>query len=58
MIFFWVFGDDVEEAMGPVRFIGFYLRSGILAGLAFVAFTPHSQQKRDDAFRWLNRWLT
>lgn len=44
MIFLWVFGDDIEEAMGPARFIGFYLASGVLAALVFVAFTPHSQQ--------------
>lgn len=43
MIFLWVFGDDVEEAMGSLRFIGFYLASGIAAGLVFTASTPHSQ---------------
>jgi membrane associated rhomboid family serine protease len=44
MIFLWVFGDDVEEAMGPLRFIAFYIGSGIVAGLAFTASAPHSQQ--------------
>ena len=44
MIFLWVFGDDVEEAMGPLRFIGFYLGSGVLAALAYVASAPHSLQ--------------
>jgi rhomboid family protein len=43
MIFLWVFGDDVEEAMGSLRFIGFYLACGVLAALAFTAATPHSQ---------------
>jgi len=43
MIFLWVFGDDVEEAMGPLRFIGFYVGSGIIAALAFTATAPHSQ---------------
>ena len=42
MLFLWIFGDDVEEAMGPLRFILFYLASGIAAGLAFVASAPHS----------------
>ncbi len=42
MLFLAIFGDDVEEAMGPLRFIGFYLVSGIAAGLAFTASTPHS----------------
>ena len=44
MIFLWVFGDDVEEAMGPVRFIAFYIGSGIAAALLFVASAPHSQE--------------
>ena len=43
MIFLWVFGDDVEEAMGPLRFIAFYIGSGVLAALAFIVSAPHSQ---------------
>ena len=42
MIFLWVFGDDVEEAMGPLRFLAFYLGSGVVAALAFVGSAPHS----------------
>jgi membrane associated rhomboid family serine protease len=34
MIFLWVFGDNVEDAMGHVRFLLFYLLCGIFAGLA------------------------
>ena len=39
MIFLWVFGDNVEDAMGHVRFIFFYLICGIFAGTthAFVS---------------------
>jgi membrane associated rhomboid family serine protease len=44
MIFLWVFGDDVEEAMGSLRFVGFYLGCGAVAGLAFAASSPHSLQ--------------
>ena len=43
MIFLWVFGDDVEEAMGALRFIAFYFGSGVVAALAFIVMTPHSQ---------------
>ena len=43
MIFLWVFGDDVEEAMGSLRFIGFYFACGTAAALAFTASAPHSQ---------------
>jgi len=37
MIFLWVFGDDVEEALGRLRFLIFYLACGVLAGLTYVA---------------------
>jgi membrane associated rhomboid family serine protease len=43
MIFLWVFGDNVEEAMGRLRFLIFYLLCGILGGLAFFATDVHSQ---------------
>src|SRR5262245_33902010 len=31
MIYLWVFGDDIEEALGPLRFLIFYLLCGIMA---------------------------
>jgi rhomboid family protein len=37
MIFLWVFGDDVEEALGRLRFLIFYLGCGALSGLAYIA---------------------
>ena len=37
MLYLWVFGDNVEDAMGHLRFAGFYLLCGVLAGLAQVA---------------------
>jgi membrane associated rhomboid family serine protease len=43
MVFLWVFGDNVEEAMGRVRFLAFYLLCGIVGGLAFYASGVHSQ---------------
>lgn len=33
MIFLWVFGDNVEDAVGHVKFLVFYLACGIAAGL-------------------------
>jgi membrane associated rhomboid family serine protease len=33
MIFLWVFGDNVEDCMGHMRFLVFYLLCGIFAGL-------------------------
>ncbi|MEM6666403.1 MAG: rhomboid family intramembrane serine protease [Pseudomonadota bacterium] len=38
MAFLWVFGDNVEDAMGHVRFFIFYLACGVLAGLAHAVF--------------------
>jgi len=42
MWFLWVFGDNVEDAMGPVRFLAFYLVCGLLAAAAQVASDPTS----------------
>jgi membrane associated rhomboid family serine protease len=40
--FLWVFGDNVEDAMGPVRFAIFYLLCGLAAALAQIASNPAS----------------
>jgi membrane associated rhomboid family serine protease len=40
MIFLWVFGDDIEEALGRFRFLLFYFLCGIVGGLVFVASGP------------------
>lgn len=42
MLYLFIFGPAVEQALGHVRFLGFYLASGVAAALAMVAFTPHS----------------
>jgi membrane associated rhomboid family serine protease len=31
MLFLWIFGNNVEDAMGPLRFLAFYLLSGVAA---------------------------
>jgi membrane associated rhomboid family serine protease len=31
MLFLWIFGNNVEDSMGPVKFVGFYLLGGIAA---------------------------
>ncbi len=40
MIFLFLFGCCVEDIIGRVRFAAFYLASGIISALAFIAFTP------------------
>ncbi len=42
MLYLFIFGAAVEEAMGHVRFLLFYLICGIASALAMAAFTPHS----------------
>src|SRR3954449_2552399 len=42
MLFLWIFGNNVEDAMGPVRFIVFYLLAGIAALALQVAISPDS----------------
>jgi len=42
MLYLWIFGDNVEDAMGPVRFLIFYLLCGVAAGLAQIAVNPSS----------------
>lgn len=42
MWFLWIFGDNVEDAMGPVRFAIFYLLCGFAAAAAQVMVDPGS----------------
>jgi membrane associated rhomboid family serine protease len=42
MIFLFVFGDDIEEAIGHWRFLLFYLACGIGGGIAYVMSGPNS----------------
>ncbi len=42
MLFLWVFGDNVEDAMGHGRFLIFFLISGVVAGLTHSFFAPGS----------------
>lgn len=44
MLFLWVFGDNVEDAFGHVRFLGFYLVCGMAAALCHAIMLPGSQQ--------------
>ena len=42
MIFLWVFGDNVEDAMGHIRYLFFYLICVIFAGLTHALVSPTS----------------
>lgn len=43
LLFLWVFGDNVEQALGHFTFLAFYLVCGILASLAQAALFAGSQ---------------
>ena len=43
MLFLWVFGDNVEDALGHVKFLVFYMACGVLAGLVHAVIRPDSQ---------------
>src|SRR6516162_9853335 len=42
MVFLWVFGDDVERALGRARYLAFYLLCGAIAGVVvgYVMLRP------------------
>jgi membrane associated rhomboid family serine protease len=42
MLFLWIFGNNVEDSMGPVKFIVFYLLGGVAALALQVAIDPDS----------------
>ncbi|WP_295557591.1 rhomboid family intramembrane serine protease [uncultured Hyphomicrobium sp.] len=43
MLFLWVFGDNVEDAMGHIRYLFFYLACGVLGGLLHAWIDPASE---------------
>jgi membrane associated rhomboid family serine protease len=43
MWFLYIFGDNVEDSLGPSRFIAFYILSGIAAVLIHLATNWHSR---------------
>ena len=42
MWFLWIFGDNVEDAMGPARFVLFYLLCGVAAAATQILTAPAS----------------
>lgn len=46
MLYLWIFGDNVEDAVGHGRYLMFYLVCGIIASLAQVFFTASFEGDR------------
>src|SRR2546421_4638050 len=42
MLFLWIFGNNIEDTLGPGRYLIFYLLCGLIAGLVHVALNPNS----------------
>ena len=42
MLYLWIFGDNLEKVMGPVKFLIFYLLCGFAAAAAHVLSSPGS----------------
>jgi membrane associated rhomboid family serine protease len=42
MLYLWIFGDNVEDAIGHLPFVAFYLASATLAAAAYAALNPSS----------------
>ncbi len=42
MIYLWIFGDNIEDKLGHLRFLLFYLIAGMIATLAHVLLAPAS----------------
>jgi membrane associated rhomboid family serine protease len=43
MLYLWIFGNNVEDRLGRIPFLLFYLVGGITAALTQVVIDPHSQ---------------
>ena len=42
MLYLWIFGDNVEEVLGSVRYVLIYLLCGLTGSLAQIAAAPDS----------------
>ncbi len=42
MLFLWIFGDNIENLLGHIRYIAFYVVCGIAAALAQIVMGPDS----------------
>jgi membrane associated rhomboid family serine protease len=43
MLFLWIYGNNIEDYFGPVKFIVFYLVSGLAAIALYTLFNPSSE---------------
>ncbi|KAB2862552.1 MAG: rhomboid family intramembrane serine protease, partial [Anaerolineae bacterium] len=41
-LYLWIFGDNVEDALGHIRYLLFYLAGGVAAAITHIVFDPNS----------------
>jgi membrane associated rhomboid family serine protease len=42
MLFLWIFGNNIEDRLGRVRYLLFYVVAGVVATMTHIALQPHS----------------
>ena len=42
MLYLWIFGNNIEDLMGPIRFLVFYLLCGFVASFTHIVISPNS----------------
>jgi len=42
MLYLWIFGNNIEDLLGPIKFLVFYLVCGLVAALAHILTEPGS----------------
>ncbi|MDD3642055.1 MAG: rhomboid family intramembrane serine protease, partial [Candidatus Krumholzibacteria bacterium] len=42
MLYLWIFGNNIEDVLGPVKFIAFYFSGGMIAHAMHIASDPGS----------------
>jgi len=42
MLYLWIFGNNIEDRMGPIRFLVFYLLCGFVASFTHIVISPNS----------------
>ncbi|HEU4401215.1 MAG TPA: rhomboid family intramembrane serine protease [Candidatus Polarisedimenticolia bacterium] len=43
MLYLWIFGNNIEDVMGHLRFLAFYLLCGLIGSVAQIAAAPDSK---------------
>ena len=43
MLYLWIFGDNIEDSMGPGKYLFFYLIGGVVASMTHIFTNPTSQ---------------